>query len=170
MPRRFIHRHQSRQCLPSWTKAGLGVVLALSTVAMLDQAGGAPLLAAPLGASAVLVFGMPDSPLSQPSSVIGSHLVATFIGLLFDHFLPGGWVSMVLSVAVVMVVLAGLRLTHPPAGADPLVVMMSHPGWGFLFLPVLAGAVTLVAVAVLIHRLPPRATYPLPIRDPAGGG
>nr|WP_068429529.1 HPP family protein [Magnetospirillum sp. XM-1]CUW37749.1 conserved membrane protein of unknown function \ len=170
MPRRFIHRHQSRQCLPSWTKAGLGVVLALSTVAMLDQVTGAPMLAAPLGASAVLVFGMPDSPLSQPSSVIGSHLIATFIGLLFDHFLPGGWISMVLSVAVVMVVLAGLRLTHPPAGADPLVVMMTHPGWGFLFMPVLIGALTLVAVAVLIHRLPPRAVYPLPIRDTAGGG
>lgn len=170
MPRRFIHRHQPRQCLPSWTKASLGVVVALGAIAMLSQAGGAPLLAAPLGASAVLVFGMPDSPLSQPSSVIGSHMVATVIGLLFDTFLPGGWVSMVLSVAVVMVVLAGLRLTHPPAGADPLVVMMSHPGWSFLFLPVLAGAVTLVAVAVLIHRLPPRAVYPLPIHDPAGGG
>ena len=170
MPRRFFHRHQNRQCLPSWTKAGLGVVVALGLVAMLDQAGGAPLLAAPLGASAVLVFGMPDSPLSQPSSVIGSHLIATLIGLLFDHFLPGGWISMALSVAVVMVVLAALRLTHPPAGADPLVVMMSHPGWGFLFLPVLAGAVTLVAVAVLIHRLPPRSVYPLPVGNPAADG
>lgn len=168
MPRRFIHRHQPRQCLPSWTKAGLGVVVALGALAMLGQAGGAPLVAAPLGASAVLVFGMPDSPLSQPASVIGSHLVATAIGLLFDQFLPGGWMFMALAVATVMLVLAAFRLTHPPAGADPLVVMMTHPGWGFLVLPVLAGAVILVAVGVLVHRLPPRAVYPLPVHPPAG--
>ena len=166
MPRRYFHRHQDRQCLTCWAKAGIGVVVALGIIAVLDQFGGAPLLAAPLGASAVLVFGMPDSPLSQPASVIGSHLLATAVGLAFDQLLPGGgWVAMALAVAVVMVLLAALRLTHPPAGADPLVVMMAHPGWGFLVMPVLVGTLTLVAVAVLIHRLPPRrSTYPLPVR------
>ncbi|MBI3446873.1 MAG: HPP family protein, partial [Magnetospirillum sp.] len=126
-------------------------------------------LAAPLGASAVLVFGMPESPLSQPASVIASHLLATSVGLAFDHLLPGGgWIAMAMAVAVVMVLLAGLRLTHPPAGADPLVVMMAHPGWSFLVMPVLVGTVILVVVAVLVHRLPPRATYPLPVHPPEG--
>ncbi|CAA7617442.1 CBS domain-containing protein [Candidatus Terasakiella magnetica] len=165
MPRRYIFRHQATPCLPSWVKAAIGTAISLGLIALMNQMGGAPLLAAPLGASAILVFGMPDSPMSQPANVVGSHVIATFIGLVFDHFLPGGWVSMVSSVAVVMVVLAVLRLTHPPAGAAPLVVMMGHPGWGFLLMPVLLGAVMLVAVAVLIHRLPPRkVAYPLPIK------
>jgi len=166
MPRRYFFRHQPAACIPSWGKAAIGTVVSLGLIATLNDLGGAPLLTAPLGASAMLVFGMPDSPMSQPANVVGGHLIATVIGLLFDHYLPEGWVAMALSVAVVMMVLALARLTHPPAGADPLVVMMEHPGWSFLLMPVLVGALTLVVVAVLIHRLPPRRPYPLPI-DPA---
>lgn len=167
MPRRFVFRHQNAACMPSWLKGAFGTVVSLGLIATLDDIGGAPLLAAPLGASAMLVFGMADSPMSQPANVVGGHVIATLVGLLFDQFLPGGWMMMGLSVATVMVVLAGLRLTHPPAGADPLVVMMGHPGWSFLLMPVLLGAVTLVAVAVMIHRLPPRMSYPLPVHPPA---
>jgi len=54
-------------------------------------------------------------------------------------------------------------LTHPPAGATVLAVLMTHPGWNFLLTPVMAGAVTLVVVALGVHRLPPRAIYPLPV-------
>jgi CBS-domain-containing membrane protein len=167
MPRRFIHRHQTRQCLPCWLKAGLGAALALGLVAVFDQLAGAPLLAAPFGASVVLVFGLPDSPLSQPANVVGSHLIATTLALLMDQFLPGGWPTMVLGAGAVIALLGALRLTHPPAGADPLVVMMAHPGWSFLVMPVMVGAITLVAVAVLVHRLPPRSVYPLPVRKAA---
>ncbi|RAU23890.1 HPP family protein [Paramagnetospirillum kuznetsovii] len=167
MPRRFVFRHQNAACMPCWLKAALGTVISLGIISLLDDMGGAPLLAAPLGASAMLVFGMPESPMSQPANVVGGHVIATLIGLAFDHFLPGGWAMMALSVATVMVTLAALRLTHPPAGGDPLVIMMAHPGWGFLLMPVLLGAVILVVVAVLIHRLPPRAAYPLPIHPPA---
>ncbi len=166
MPRRYVFRHQRSSCMPCWLKAAIGTVVSLGIVAFLDDLGGAPLLAAPLGASAMLVFGMPDSPMSQPANVVGGHVIATLVGLAFDQFLPGGWIMMGVSVAVVMVLLAALRLTHPPAGADPIVVMMSHPGWSFLLMPVLLGAVTLVVVAVVIHRLPPRSAYPLPIHPP----
>ena len=168
MPRRYIYRHQPAACMPCWLKAAIGTILSLGLIAVIDDFGGAPLLAAPLGASAMLVFGMPDSAMSQPANVVGSHLVATLVGLVFDHYLPGGWIMMAVSVAVVMMILALLRLTHPPAGADSLVVMMAHPGWSFLLMPVLVGAVTLVVVAVVIHRLPPRTPYPLPITPPAG--
>lgn len=166
MPRRYVFRHQNPSCMPCWLKAALGTVVSLGIVALLDDLGGAPLLAASLGASAMLVFGMPDSPMSQPANVVGGHVIATLVGLAFDQFLPGGWIMMGVSVAVVMVLLAALRLTHPPAGGDPIVVMMSHPGWSFLLMPVLLGAVTLVVVAVVIHRLPPRSAYPLPIHPP----
>ena len=149
--------------MPCWLKAGLGTVISLGLIALIDDFGGAPLLAAPLGASAVLVFGVPESPMSQPANLVGGHLVATLIGLLVDQFLPGGWAMMALAAAVVVVVLALLRLTHPAAAADPLVVMMSHPGWSFLLMPVLMGTIIMVGVAVLIHRLPPRSVFPLPV-------
>ena len=164
MPRRYIFRHQTRPCLPCWVKAAMGTALALGMIAVVDDFGGAPLLAAPLGASAVMIFGFPEAPMAQPANVVGGHFIATSLALLADHFLPGGVIAMAATVAVVMVVLALARLAHPPAVANPLVVMMGHPGWGYLLMPVLLGSVILVLVAVLVHRLPPRSVYPLPVR------
>lgn len=162
MPRRFIHRHQPA-CLPCWAKAAVGALAGLGVVVLAGEASGVTLLMAPLGASAMLLFGFPSSPLSQPAPVIGGHVMATLLGLLFDRLLPAGWWSMAVAVAVAIALLGLLRLSHPPAAANPLLVMMAHPGWDFLLTPVLAGSVTLVGVAVLIHRLPPKAVYPLPV-------
>lgn len=161
MPRRFVHRHQPRPRLSNGVKAALGGVLGLASVAALGDLSGVQMIVAPLGASAVLLFGLPDSPLSQPANLVGGHVVATLLALLLDHLLPHNSWSMALAVGAVIGVLAALRLTHPPAGADPIVVMMAHPGWDFVLTPVLAGTVTLVLVALLIHRLPPRTHYPL---------
>jgi len=166
MPRRLIHRHQPPHDLRRWVKAALGGILGLATVIMLSEWSGVPLLVAPLGASAVLLFGLPDSPLSQPANVVGGHVIATLLALGLDHLLPpSGW-SMALAVGVVIGLLGVLRLTHPPAGADPIVVMMAHPDWDFLFTPVLLGSVVPVLMALLIHRLPPRSVYPLPLPPP----
>ncbi|MBI4966996.1 MAG: HPP family protein [Rhodospirillales bacterium] len=163
MPRRFIHRHQARQDFSVWVKAALGGLLALALVGALGEWSGLPMLAAPLGASAVLLFALPDSPLSQPINLIGGHGLATLLGLVLDHLLPpSGW-SIALAVGLVIGLLGALRLMHPPAGADPILVMMLHPDWSFLLTPVLAGAVTLVLVGLIVHRLPPRRIYPLPI-------
>jgi len=166
MPRRFIHRHQPSHGPSNWAKAALGGLTGLAVVAMLGEWTGTPMLLAPLGASAVLLFGLPDSPLSQPVNLIGGHVIATLLALILDQVLPqSGW-SIALAVGLVIGVLGMLRLTHPPAGADPIVVMMLHPDWSFLFTPVLVGTVTLVLVALLIHRIPPRSVYPLPVRAP----
>ncbi|CAA7624969.1 HPP family protein [Magnetospirillum sp. SS-4] len=166
MPRRFIHRHQPSHGSSNWAKAALGGLTGLAVVAMLGEWTGTPMLLAPLGASAVLLFGLPDSPLSQPVNLIGGHVIATLLALILDQVLPqSGW-SIALAVGLVIGVLGMLRLTHPPAGADPIVVMMLHPDWSFLFTPVLVGTVTLVLVGLLIHRIPPRSVYPLPVRVP----
>lgn len=166
MPRRFVHRHQPSRHVVSWAKAALGGLLGLAALTMLGEWSGSPILLAPLGASAVLLFGLPDSPLSQPVNLVGGHVIATLIALALDQLLPQSSWSIALAVGVVIGVLGALRLTHPPAGADPIVVMTLHPGWSFVFNPVLIGALVLVMVAVFIHRLPPRTTYPLPVRQP----
>lgn len=166
--RRFIHRHQTDACLPCWVKAGLGAMLALGVMALVGEWSGVAMIAAPLGASAVLVFGLPESPMSQPANVIAGHVLATLVGLAFAHVLPQAWWSLAAAVGLVMVMMGALRILHPPAGADPLVVMWLCPDWTFVIFPVLAGAVLLVAMAMLVHRLPPgRTTYPLP---PPGAG
>lgn len=63
--------------------------------------------------------------------------------------------------------IAGMLLTdtlHPPAGANPIVVVLSHATWGFLLAPVLAGTLCIVLIGVLYHRLVTRRAYPAPAR------
>ena len=165
MPRRYLHRHQTQHGLRPWMKAGLGAFAAFAVVSALGDVAGASMIMAPMGASAVLIFGVPASPMSQPAHVIGGHLAAAALALLADRLLPAGPWTLAGTVGVAIALLGMLRLTHPPAGATVLVVMMTHPGWSFLLTPVLAGAATLVAVALVVHRLPPRAIYPLPVPE-----
>lgn len=163
MPRRFLHRHQPHAPRARWIKAGIGTTIAFLVVWVLGEATGASLIVAPFGASAVLLFGLPDSPLSQPANVIGGHAVAAGVALLTDHLLPGGPLNLAATVGGVIALLGVMRLTHPPAGATALVVMLTHPHWSFLAAPVIAGAVLMVLIAVVTHHLPPRVVYPLPV-------
>ncbi|MCP5366988.1 MAG: HPP family protein [Hyphomicrobiales bacterium] len=133
----------------------------MGLVGWLGQASGVPFLIAPFGASCVLLFAVPGSPLAQPANVIGGHVLATALALALRAVLPPDWWAISLAVGLVIGAMVALRLTHPPAGADPVVVFLADPGWTFLLAPVLAGAVALVAVAALYHRLPPRTAFPM---------
>lgn len=146
-------------------KAGIGGALGIGFVSWLGVVSGIPLLIAPFGATAVLVFAVPDSPLAQPANVIGGHMLATIVSMGLYAVLPHTWWAIGLAVGGVIFLKAALRLTHPPAGADPIVVFLSDPGLDFLYLIVPTGAIVLVAIAVAIHRFPPRGVYPLPSRQ-----
>ncbi|WP_230370078.1 HPP family protein [Paludibacterium denitrificans] len=138
----------------------LGAFMAIGITARLSQRSGLPWLIAPFGASCVLVFGLPDSPPAQPRSVIGGHLITSLIGLLVLYFIGDAWWAQALAVGLA---LGGMQLTrtvHAPAGANPLLVMATHPGFGFLFAPVLSGALVIVAVAYGINNLRVRSSYP----------
>jgi len=150
--RHFITRHQPTQPWRVTLLAGLGGLLAIGCVAALSNYMHTPLLIAPFGASCVLLFAAPNSPLSQPAHVVGGHVVATAVGLVLHAFLPNEWWAVALAVGLAIALMGALRVTHPPAGANPLLVFTLSPGWDFLFMPVLAGACALVAIAVLFHR------------------
>ncbi len=155
-----LRRQQPRASAITALKAGLGGVLAIALVAGLGQVTGSLLLMAPFGATCVLLFSVPASPLSQPANVIGGHLVSTCVGLVLNSLLPLSWWSLGLSVGIAIAAMALLRVTHPPAGADPLVVFFDNPGWDYLGLPVAAGSIALVLIAWLFHTLPPSINYP----------
>ncbi len=121
------------------------------------------MLIAPFGASAVLLFAVPESPLSQPINVVGGHLLAAGMALLLDPVLPDTMLSMVLATGIVIIAMSVLRLVHPPAGAVPLVIMTLHPDPSFVLLAVGVGAFGLVAMACILHRIPPVRAYPLPL-------
>ncbi len=137
-----------------------GAFLAIALTAWLSQVSGASWLMAPFGASCVLAFGLPDSPLAQPRSIIGGHLVTTLVGLLILQFMGDTWWSEALAVGLAMAAMQQTRTVHAPAGANPLLVMTTHPGFGFLLTPVLAGALVIVGVAYGVNNLRDRGSYP----------
>ena len=158
---RLVTRHQPPQTIKMALLAGAGGFLAIFSLYQLGTGLGYPLLMAPFGASCVLIFSLPQSPLSQPANVIGGHLVSTAIGLFLQMYLPTtGW-ALGLAVGLAIAAMMALRVTHPPAGADPLVMFFENPGWSYLGLPVCAGSVLLVLIGTIYHRISKCHIYPL---------
>jgi CBS-domain-containing membrane protein len=129
--------------------AGSGAFLALWALAATGKAAALPLVIAPFGASSVLLFALPGSPLAQPRNVIGGHLLSAAIGLVVLALVGSGPLALGLGVGLAIAAMQITGTTHPPAGANPIVVLLTGATWKFLFLPVMAGAVMLVVAARL---------------------
>ncbi|MEQ8402019.1 MAG: HPP family protein [Silicimonas sp.] len=158
--RAFLSRHQPASTPRQWLLGGLGGLVAIALTGALTVFTGTPLLMAPFGASCALLFSVPNSPLSQPPNVIGGHLVATAVGLGVRAAFPDYWWAAALGVGIAIALMGALRVTHPPAGADPLVVFADAPELHYLVFPVLTGSLVLVATATIYHRLT-GANYPI---------
>ena len=161
MLRRLLSRKQPAESYAKAIKAGVGGATAIATLVLLGYISDSPLLMAPFGATCVLLFSLPQSPLSQPINVIGGHVVSVTIGLVLNYYLPMDWWSVGLAVGFAIAIMASLRVTHPPAGADPIVVFFSNPGWEYIIFPVALGSLALVITAWLFHKIPPKIDYPL---------
>jgi len=138
----------------------IGGFAAIALLAALSELTTAVWIMAPFGATCVLAFGLWDAPLSQPRNIIGGHLISTFVGLLFSHLFGTSLWVMAAAVGVAIGLMMLTKTTHPPAGADPLVVILSGSSWTFLFEPVLVGAVAIVLIALLINNLDSKRSYP----------
>lgn len=115
---------------------------------------------APFGASCVLAFGMPDSPLAQPRAVIGGHLVATLAGLILGHLFGDGVLVCAVGVGLALAAMQLTRTVHAPAGADPLIVIAAHAPVSYLFSPVLAGSLVIVLTAYCVNNIRSAKSYP----------
>jgi CBS-domain-containing membrane protein len=146
-----------------------GAALTIAAVAWLAAASGRPLLITSYGGSSVLVFLFQDRPFSQPAAVIGGHVLSAGVGLALMAVLGSTPLAMGLGVAGSMAAMVATRTLHPPAAANPLIVMSSPVGWGFLLAPVLAGSVIVTAGALLTHRLRRPGSYPLTWRPASPG-
>ena len=104
------------------------------------------ILIVPFGASTILLFGIPDSPLAKPLNVIGGHVLTAAIGLIFLKFVGVHPWSFALAMGVAVSIMIISMAIHPPAGANPILLIMIEPDWMFLIEAVLLGATSLVLV------------------------
>lgn len=157
----YFHRHEPQGHALAHLKSGLGAMLAIALVGLGAVTTGLPMLIAPFGATAVLLFGQPRSPFAQPANIIGGYLIASVVASVALWLFPGHWGAAAAAVGLSIAVMAILRVTHPPAGAIPLVAFASHFDLPMLTAVVLVGSVLMIAIGVLHHRIPPRQQYPL---------
>jgi CBS domain-containing membrane protein len=160
-----------------WMRNALGAFVGIALTGLVTQAlgkatghAGVPWLAVPLGASAVLVFAVPASPLAQPWSVVGGNLLSATIGLAFGHALGVPWMAASVAVGAAIAVMTLARCLHPPGGACALLCALgaqtSGWGWDFLMLPLAINVGLLVLAGSLWNNATghpwPHRPHPVP--------
>lgn len=114
----------------------------------------------PFATSIVLVLGAPDAPQAQPRNIVGGHIVSAVCGAILCTLLGHGALAASLGVAAAIALMHWTRTFHPPAGINPVVMVIAHAGWSFVLVPVTAGALILVGYAWAYHRLTHSAPWP----------
>jgi CBS domain-containing membrane protein len=170
--REFLHNFLPEPGHVHWREralSGLGALLAILLVVGLSPL----VLPAPfyviaaVGASSVLIFAVPASPLAQPWSVFGGYVVSAAIGVIMARWVPWLPVAAALAVGGAIVAMLTLRCLHAPAGAVALFAVIGGDsirelGFAYVLSPVAANAALLVAVGVLYNNLIPGRHYPRP--------
>ena len=132
-----------------------GCAIALGLVLWLVNPPSMALLVASFGGSTVFLFGLTRAPAAQPRALFGGHLIGAAIGVAcFQALGDATWVYVF---ALVLALLAMLltRTVHPPAGANPLIMIHAHAGFDALLQPILLGILLLAGVAMIWSRIPP---------------
>lgn len=146
-----IDRYPALRLLWCIIGATVGIVLALS----LSGPPLTPFLLASLGGSTVFLFGLTRAPAAQPRALFGGHLGGALAGIAcYQVFGDGLWVYALAQVVTLCFMLL-TKTVHPPAGANPLIMIYVHADWAALWQPVLIGISTLAIVAYIWSRLYP---------------
>jgi len=141
--------------------AGLGAMLCITALSGLTRMNGSMVgLMAPFGATMVILFGLPESPLAQPRNILLGHLLTAAIGLGIAALLGISPWTLGLAVGLAVAAMLATHTTHPPAGANPLLVMLTGESWEFLLTPVTLGALLILAFGFAYHRLISGIRYP----------
>jgi CBS-domain-containing membrane protein len=141
-----------------WSAIGATIAIALALWFVGDRT--SPFLLFSLGGSTVFLFALTDTESAQPRALFGGHLGGALIGIAcYQMFGDGLWVS-VAAVVLTMVSMIVTRTIHPPAGANPLIMVHNHAGLFSLLQPVGIGVFTLFLVAILWSRVRPGKKYP----------
>ena len=144
----------NKQALINALFSSLGAFVCIGFLAYLNSSiEGAIWLIPPFGASMVLVMAVYDSPLAKPKNLILGHILSALSGVMILYLLGNTFISLGLGVALAVFVMMMTNTVHPPAGANPIIVILTGQSISFVFLPVAVGALIIVVFAYLYNRL-----------------
>jgi CBS-domain-containing membrane protein len=118
-------------------------------------------LFASFGSTVVIVFGYPDNAFAQPKNVFFGHLISALVGVLFITFFEVNFVTIGIAVGISVMLMIALEITHPPAGGNPIVVMIGGVSFHFLIFPVMVGSIAVIIGGIIYNRLILKKKYPI---------
>jgi len=124
-------------------------------------------LAASFGSSVVVVFGYPENEFAQPKNVLLGHLLCTLVGIIFvtlfnitqDRSIF--YLAIGLAVGISVMLMMAFNITHPPAGGNTIVIMLTQNSFQFLIFPIMVGAITIIIGGIIYNRFILKKNYPL---------
>ena len=118
-------------------------------------------IAASFGSSMVLLFGFPESPFAQPRNVFFGHLVTTLVGVIFVNFIPLPiFINIAIAVGAGIFFMILLNVVHPPAGGNPVMVIIGSVSYDYLLFPIISGCFIIILLAIIINKFILKKNYP----------
>ena len=119
-------------------------------------------LIASFGSSMVLLYGYPESPFAQPKNIFFGHLLTSVVGIIFLYFLPSPiFITIPLAVGFGVALMIALGVTHPPAGGNPIIVIIGSVSLDYLINPIITGSIIILAFGIILNRLILKKKYPV---------
>ena len=118
-------------------------------------------LIASFGSTMVLLYGYPESPFAKPKNIFFGHLLTAFVGVLFVNYVPLPiYVIIPLAVGAGVGLMIILNVTHPPAGGNPIIVIMGSVSFEYLISPVISGSIIVIFFGVILNKFIAKRKYP----------
>ena len=118
-------------------------------------------LIASFGSTMVLLYGYPESPFAQPKNIIFGHFLTSFVGIIFLNFvhLPI-FINIPLAVGFGVMLMILFKVTHPPAGGNPIIVIIGSVSYDYLLTPVIVGSIVVILFGIIINKFILKKKYP----------
>ena len=118
-------------------------------------------LMASFGASMVLLYGFPESPFAQPKNIFFGHLLTSLVGIFFLYLIPFPlYIIIPISVGFGVGLMILLKITHPPAGGNPIIVIMGSVSLDYIINPIIIGTGIILIFGIVLNRLILKKKYP----------
>ena len=118
-------------------------------------------LAGSFGSSMVLLFGFPESPFAQPKNVFFGHLCTALVGVIFVNFIPLPiYINIALGVGAGVFLMILLNIVHPPAGGNPIMVIIGSASFDYLINPIIFGCIIILGLAIIVNKFILKKNYP----------
>ena len=118
-------------------------------------------IAGSFGSSMVLLFGFPESPFAQPKNVFFGHLCTALVGVVIVNFVPLPiYINIAIGVGLGVFFMILLNIVHPPAGGNPIMVIIGSASYEYLINPIIFGCIIILLLAILVNKFILKKNYP----------